>query len=70
MTTHQNEQKEKTTGLAATVEAMQRRALVKGCDKRMDASVQLPLWPAEMRAIPNDYARCHFQKTTAPDNAV
>ena len=57
MTTHQNERKEKTSGLAATVEAMQRRALVKGRDKKTDDSVQLPLWPAEMRAIPNDYAR-------------
>ena len=57
MTTHQNERKEKTSGLAATVEAMQRRALVKGRDKKTDDSVQLPLWPAEMRAVPNDYAR-------------
>lgn len=39
------------------VEAMQRRALVKNHGKNPDSAFQLPIWPAEMRAIPNDYAR-------------
>ncbi|HEX5285679.1 MAG TPA: plasmid replication initiator TrfA [Polaromonas sp.] len=43
--------------LVATVEAMQRRALIKSPGNDSEKVLQLPLWPAEMRAIPNDYAR-------------